>query len=76
MVRAAREEGRKQRLWMSMATGLGKTVRDDFEKQLPEEVSPDRLDTPALERRRVRSCWGLAHASPSLAPPCTSLVYL
>lgn len=31
-------------------------VRDDLKKQLPEEVSPDRLDTPAWERRRERSC--------------------
>lgn len=30
--------------------GLGKTGGDSFEDQLPEQVSPDLLDIPIVER--------------------------
>lgn len=62
MAGASRVEGRKQRLWTrAWLDGTGEDSGGgggvcDIKKQLPEEVSPDRLDTPALERQRKKSC--------------------
>ena len=53
--------------------GLGKTGRDSFEDQLPEQVSPDLPDVPEWRGRRKGSYSGallgplLCHSFPSVA---------